>query len=154
MRPRSAPLIVGTGTNNTRYDDRRDASSRGHPDAVVGALVVVPYYVRPSEAGIVAHMKAVADASGCRSSSTTSRTAPAGGSVPPSLLELAAYPNIAGVKQAVGALDADTLQLLAEAPSGFAVLGGEDPVLFPIACMGGRARSPRPRTCAPSASSR
>ena len=47
-------------------------------------------------------------------------------------------PNIAGVKQAVGALDADTLQLLAEAPAGFSVLGGEDPVLFPIACMGGQ----------------
>ena len=48
------------------------------------------------------------------------------------LLELAAMPNIAGVKQAVGPLDADTLQVLAEAPDGFSVLGGEDPVMYPM----------------------
>ena len=53
------------------------------------------------------------------------------------MLELAAHPNIAGVKQAVAALDADTLELLAEAPDGFSVLGGEDTILFPLMCMGG-----------------
>ena len=53
-----------------------------------------------------------------------------------SLLELARTPNIAGVKQAVATLDADTLEVLADAPDGFAVLGGEDTLLFPLMCMG------------------
>ena len=48
----SAPLIVGTGTNNTRSTIAATQSLAGIP-AVVGALVVVPYYVRPSEAAIV-----------------------------------------------------------------------------------------------------
>jgi 4-hydroxy-tetrahydrodipicolinate synthase len=132
----NAPLIVGTGTNNTATTITATQAIEGVP-AVVGALVVVPYYVRPSEAGIVAHMKAVADASPVpivlynipyRTGRALSASA---------LLELANYRNIAGVKQAVGALDADTLELLAGAPRGFSVLGGEDPVLFAIACMGG-----------------
>jgi 4-hydroxy-tetrahydrodipicolinate synthase len=53
------------------------------------------------------------------------------------LLELAATDNVAGVKQAVGGIDADTLLLLARAPDGFAVLGGDDPYLTPVALMGG-----------------
>jgi 4-hydroxy-tetrahydrodipicolinate synthase len=131
------PLIVGTGTNNTRTTvaaTRRVAEV----DGVVGALVVVPYYVRPSEAGIVAHMRAVADASSVPIVlyNIPYRTGRALGAA--SLLELAAHPNIAGVKQAVGALDADTLELLARAPRGFSVLGGEDAILFPIVCMGGQ----------------
>ena len=42
------------------------------------------------------------------------------------LLELAARPDVVGVKQAVGGVDADTLRLLAGAPGDFAVLGGDD----------------------------
>jgi 4-hydroxy-tetrahydrodipicolinate synthase len=53
------------------------------------------------------------------------------------ILELANTQNIAGIKQAVGALDADTLRVLNEAPSTFGVLGGEDAVLFQIAALGG-----------------
>jgi 4-hydroxy-tetrahydrodipicolinate synthase len=43
---------------------------------------------------------------------------------------------VAGVKQAVGAVDADTLTLLAEKPPEFSVLGGDDAFLFPLALMG------------------
>ena len=41
------------------------------------------------------------------------------------------------MKQAVGALDADTLEILAGAPRDFSVLGGDDPFLFPTVLMGG-----------------
>jgi 4-hydroxy-tetrahydrodipicolinate synthase len=129
-------LIVGTGTNSTRTTIAATVEAAG-VDGVVAALVVVPYYVRPSEAGIVAHMQAVAVASPVPIVLYNIPYRTGRGLGAASLLELAATPNIAGVKQAVGALDADTLQLLAEAPSGFAVLGGEDPILYPIMCMGG-----------------
>ncbi len=132
-----APLIVGTGTNSTRTTISATEAIATTP-GVVGALVVVPYYVRPSEAGVVAHMKAVADASSVPIVLYNIPYRTGRGLGAASLLELAAHPNIAGVKQAVGALDADTLQVLAEAPSGFAVLGGEDAILYPIACMGGQ----------------
>jgi 4-hydroxy-tetrahydrodipicolinate synthase len=53
------------------------------------------------------------------------------------MLELARIPNIAGVKQALPALDAETLEILAGAPRTFSVLGGEDTWLFPLSLMGG-----------------
>ena len=96
----------------------------------------MPYYVRPSVEGLVAHFKAVAAESPVpvivyNIPARTGRDLGAAG-----LLELAAVPNIAGVKQAVATLDADTLELLAKAPEGFSVLGGEDTLLFPLMCMG------------------
>jgi len=128
-------VIVGTGSNNTSATVRATAALAELPD-VVGALVVVPYYVRPSVEGIVAHYRAVAAASpvpviAYNVPSRTGRDLGAAG-----LLELASVPNIAGVKQAVATLDADTLEVLATAPEGFAVLGGEDTLLFPLMCMG------------------
>jgi 4-hydroxy-tetrahydrodipicolinate synthase len=131
-----APLIVGTGTNSTRTTI---AATHAIADVagVVGALVVVPYYIRPSEEGVVAHMRTVADASTVPIVLYNIPYRTGRGLGAAALLELASHPNIAGVKQAVGALDADTLHVLAEAPRGFSVLGGEDAVLFPIVCMGG-----------------
>ena len=48
---RGSRVIVGTGSNNTAHTVAVTAALAGIP-AVVGALVVVSYYVRPSEAGI------------------------------------------------------------------------------------------------------
>lgn len=128
-------VIVGTGSNNT--DATISATvALGDIAGVIGALVVVPYYVRPSVEGIVAHFKAVAAASPVPviAYNVPSRTGRDLGAV--GLLELAAVPNIAGVKQAVATLDADTLEVLANAPDGFGLLGGEDTLLFPLMCMG------------------
>jgi 4-hydroxy-tetrahydrodipicolinate synthase len=128
-------VIVGTGTNNTKATIGATAAL-ADVRGVVAALVVVPYYVRPSVAGIVAHFKAVAAESPVpvivyNIPARTGRDLGAAG-----LLELAAVPNIAGVKQAVATLDADTLEVLSRAPDGFSVLGGEDTLLFPLMCMG------------------
>jgi 4-hydroxy-tetrahydrodipicolinate synthase len=128
-------VIVGTGTNNTHHTIEATRALQGLP-AVVGALVVVPYYVRPSEEGIVAHLKAVAETSPVPLVVYNIPTRTGRGLGAASLLELAATRNIAGVKQAVATLDADTLEVLASAPDGFAVLGGEDTLLFPLMCMG------------------
>jgi 4-hydroxy-tetrahydrodipicolinate synthase len=133
---RGAQLIVGAGSNNTAKTIASVEALRG-TRALAATLVVVPYYVRPSEGGIVAHFKAVASASPVpvvvyNIPARTGRNLGAAG-----MLELARTPNIAGVKQAQPALDADTLEILAQAPRAFSVLGGEDTVLFPLALMGG-----------------
>jgi 4-hydroxy-tetrahydrodipicolinate synthase len=135
---RSAQLVVGAGTNNTATTLAAVEDLRGTP-ALVATLVVVPYYVRPSVAGTVAHFKKVAEASPVpvviyNIAIRTGRHLPAAG-----VLELARMPNFAGIKQAAIGLDLDTLELLAGANQvdGFAVLGGEDPFLFPIVLMGG-----------------
>jgi 4-hydroxy-tetrahydrodipicolinate synthase len=133
---RDAQLVVGAGTNATAKTVAAVRALQGTP-ALVAALVVVPYYVRPSEAGIVAHFRAVAAASPVpivlyNVPARTGRDLRSDG-----MLELAHTPNVAGVKQAHDALDADTLRILADAPRSFSVLGGEDTVLLPLVLMGG-----------------
>jgi 4-hydroxy-tetrahydrodipicolinate synthase len=105
---------------------------------VVASLAVVPYYVRPSETGILAHFQAVAERSPVPliTYNVPYRTGRGLGAA--ALLELAATDNVAGLKQAVASLDADTLTLLANQPEDFAVLGGDDAFLFPTMLMGGK----------------
>ena len=133
---RGADLVVGAGTNDTRTTIARHEALAG-VEGVVASLAVVPYYVRPSEAGIVAHFAAVAARSPVPliTYNVPYRTGRGLGAA--ALLELAAIDNVAGLKQAVGALDADTLALLAAQPDGFSVLGGDDAFLFPTMLMGG-----------------
>ena len=132
---RGAGLIVGAGTNDTRTTLARH-EALGDVPGVIASLAVVPYYVRPTEAALVAHFEVVAARSPVPlvTYNVPYRTGRGLGAA--SLLELAAMDNIAGVKQAVGCIDADTLTVLAEAPAGFALLGGDDPYLFPLTLMG------------------
>lgn len=132
---RGADLIVGAGTNDTRTTIARH-EALGALDHVSASLAVVPYYIRPTETAIVSHFQAVAERSPVPVVlyNVPYRTGRGLGAA--ALLELAHTPNVAGVKQAVGALDADTLELLAGRPEGFAVLGGDDAYFFPTALMG------------------
>lgn len=135
-RERDAQLIVGGGTNSTEATAAA-VEALGDVEGVTAAMCVVPYYVRPSQAGIVAHFREVARRSPVpviiyNIPSRTGRLLESG-----PLLELAQLPNIAGVKQATP-VDPDTMRLLAGAPDDFSVLSGEDPYLFPHVLLGAR----------------
>jgi 4-hydroxy-tetrahydrodipicolinate synthase len=132
---RDAVLIVGAGTNDTRTTIARHEALADVPGARA-SLAVVPYYVRPSEAAIVEHFKTVAARSPVPLIVYNIPYRTGRGLGAAALLELAHTENIVGVKQAVGAIDSDTLQVLADAPPRFAVLGGDDAFLFPLTLMG------------------
>jgi 4-hydroxy-tetrahydrodipicolinate synthase len=133
---RDAHVIVGSGTNNTAATIAATEAYAALP-GITHAMVVVPYYVRPSQAGIVAHVTAAADASPVpvvvyNIPVRTGRVLEVAG-----MLELAAHPNVVGVKQAVDGIDLATLEILAGAPRDFSVLGGDDPYLFGTVLLGG-----------------
>jgi 4-hydroxy-tetrahydrodipicolinate synthase len=132
---RGAQLVVGAGTNSTRATVSA-VQALEHVPGITAALCVVPYYVRPSQAGIVAHFKEVAANSPVPVVLYNIPVRTGRLLEPDGLLELAHTPNIVGVKQAVGGIDEGTLRVLAEAPSSFALLGGDDPFLFPQVLMG------------------
>jgi 4-hydroxy-tetrahydrodipicolinate synthase len=134
---RGAELIVGAGTYDTRTTLARHEALANVP-GVCASLAVVPYYVRPTEAAIVRHFQVVAERSPVPVLVYNIPYRTGRGLGAPALLELAATPNVAGVKQAVGAVDADTLELLAGIDDGFAVLGGDDAFLYPLMLMGAR----------------
>jgi len=134
---REAVLVVGAGTNDTRTTILRHEALAAVA-GVAASLAVVPYYVRPSESAIVHHFQAVAARSPVPLIAYNIPYRTGRGLGADALLELAATDNIAGVKQAVGCIDADTLRVLSEAGEEFAVLGGDDAFLFPLMLMGAR----------------
>jgi 4-hydroxy-tetrahydrodipicolinate synthase len=133
---RGVPLLVGAGTNDTRTTIARH-EALGAIDGVSGSLAVVPYYVRPSEAAIVAHFEAVAARSPVPVVLYNIPYRTGRGLGAAALLELAAVDGIVGLKQAVGGVDADTLSFLASAPDEFSVLCGDDAFLLALVAMGG-----------------
>jgi 4-hydroxy-tetrahydrodipicolinate synthase len=138
-RRHGRPLIVGAGNNNTRASVAAVQALAGTP-SLVAALVVVPYYTRPSEAGVVAHLRAVAAASPVPIVVYNIPYRTGRGLGADSLLELAATPGVAGVKQAVGALDRATLEVLARRPHDFHLLAGDDAYIAPSVLMGAARR--------------
>jgi 4-hydroxy-tetrahydrodipicolinate synthase len=134
-RERRAPLLVGAGGNDTARAAAAVAELRRWPE-VVAALSVVPYYTRPSEEGVLRHFQALARQSPVplvvyNIPYRTGRTLSSA-----TLRRLAATPNIAGTKHAVGGIDQDTVDLMLDPPAGFAVLGGDDLYAFPLLCLG------------------
>ena len=134
-RERSATLIAGAGSNDTAASARAMAALTRWPE-VSAALTVVPYYTRPSEPGVVAHFTELAAASPVPLViyNIPQRTGVEIGWR--ALRRLAELPGVAGMKQAVGGVDADTVMLLAERPDGFAVLCGDDMFASPLLALG------------------
>jgi len=132
---RGVPLIAGAGTNDTARSMAEVTALAGVP-GLRAALVPVPYYLRPGEAGVREHFRAVAAVSPVpivvynipyRTGQPVSW---------PAMAEIAALPGIAGVKHSVGSVDADTVMMLAERPPGFRVLGGDCAVISPLLAIG------------------
>ncbi|MCF3142939.1 4-hydroxy-tetrahydrodipicolinate synthase family protein [Streptomyces platensis] len=134
-RAHGAPLIVGVGTNDTAaaIKSLRELAATGD---VAAALVPAPPYIRPGEAGTLAHFTALAEHGGIplivydipyRTGQTLSADA---------IATLGRLPEIVGIKHATGAIDATTMELLGSPPPGFAVLGGDDIVISPLIAAG------------------
>ncbi len=130
----SIPVIAGTGTNDTAHSVHltKEATALG----AAGILAVCPYYNRPSQAGIEAHMRAMAEASPLpnvvydipvRSGRKISTAL---------LLKLAReVPNIVALKDAAGN-PAETAVLIANAPDGYEVYSGDDSCTLPLLAAG------------------
>ncbi len=131
-------LVIGVGTNSTATTiSRIEEVAQYDPDAV---LVVTPYYVRPSEEGIIAHFLSAAEAADEIDADVMLYNIPArtGRYVSTnSLLAAATHKRINGVKQAVGGIDDETIALLASPRPSFSVLAGDDAFIAPVCFLGG-----------------
>ncbi|HET7281963.1 MAG TPA: 4-hydroxy-tetrahydrodipicolinate synthase [Sphingomicrobium sp.] len=128
------PVIAGTGTYSTAASiERTRAAADVGADAV---LAVVPYYNKPSQAGLAAHFIAIADASPLPIVvyNVPSRTV-ADISVE-TLAEIAKHPKIVAVKDATGNLGRVSDQRL-KCGEGFIQLSGNDDMALGFNAMGG-----------------
>ena len=129
----SVPVVAGTGTASTAHSvELTKAAARIGVD---GALVVTPYYNRPSQAGIEAHFRAVAEASSLPVIAYDIPKRTGREIKPATLVRLANDGVIAAVKDAAGS-PATTAGLVAAAPASFEVYSGDDALTLPLLAVG------------------
>lgn len=121
--PKDFPLIIGTGSNSTQKTiELSQAAEKLGADAV---LVVVPYYNKPPQRGLVAHFNKVADSIkiptilyNVPSRTITSLTLE-------SIVTLSKNKNIIGIKEATGNIEL-AKNILQNCPKDFILLSGDD----------------------------
>ncbi|WP_195273889.1 4-hydroxy-tetrahydrodipicolinate synthase [Enterococcus mundtii] len=128
------PVIAGAGSNATAKTIKKVQRF-----AELGAdqlLVITPYYNKTSDAGLLAHFKAIADASSLpiilyNVPSRTGMTISL-----PVLTELAKHPRIIGIKEASGDMSY-TMEVAQLIDESFALYSGNDDLILPILSIGG-----------------
>ncbi len=130
------PVILGAGSNNTR--DAVMYCERAKKAGADAALVVTPYYNKPSKEGIFRHFEAVSKVGiPIIVYNIAGRT---GLNIPTDLLaRIAELPNIAGVKEASGSV-AQMMEVIGQVKAkkpDFAVLSGDDGLTLPLIAAGG-----------------
>lgn len=128
------PVIAGAGSNCTAeaIHYARDAKEVG----AQATLQVTPYYNKPTPDGLLQHFRAVADAVDLplvvyNIAGRTGRNIDN-----PVMLELAKHPRIRAVKEASGDIN-QAMDLIAAKPADFAVLSGDDNLVYPLMALGG-----------------
>ena len=129
------PVIAGTGTNNTQHV--LEFTQSACDDGADAVLVVTPYYNKATQAGLIAHFTAVADASDkpVILYNVPSRTGC--NLLPDTVAVLAKHPNIAAIKEASGNMG-QVVELAAKCGDDIAIYSGEDGITLPILSMGGQ----------------
>lgn len=127
-------VIAGTGSNETKkaVEFTKEAERLGAD----GALVVCPYYNKPTQEGIYAHYKKVAESTALpiivyNIPGRTGRNIEV-----KTLLRIAELENIVGVKEASGDIN-QLMDVIKQRPDGFSVLAGEDHLIYINCVLGG-----------------
>jgi 4-hydroxy-tetrahydrodipicolinate synthase len=128
------PIVAGAGSNDTKKAIALSRALRG--TGATHLLHVTPMYNKPPQRGLIAHFRAIADASdlplilynvpGRTSINMLAETT----------LALAEHPNIVGVKEASGDL-VQIAEILRSRPSEFSVLSGDDALTLAVVAHGG-----------------
>jgi 4-hydroxy-tetrahydrodipicolinate synthase len=131
---RNVKLIAGTGSNNTQ--DTVDFSQEVTKEGVDGLLVVVPYYNKPSQKGMLAHYGAVADAVDAPVIIYNIPGRSIVNMLPETMAQLAErHDNIIGVKQSNPDMDAVT-DIRRLTPQRFRIWSGDDSLTIPMMALG------------------
>ena len=144
------PVIAGCGSNDTATAVRHMAFAQ--QAGAAAALVVAPYYNRPSQDGIVAHFRHLAEASDLPVIVYNVPGRTVTDILPETLARIAALPGVVGVKDASGDL-ARVTQHRALIGTDFCLLSGNDDLWLPFHMLGGAGcisvtANVAPRLCA------
>lgn len=129
------PVIAGTGSNNTREAVRLTAAAKR--DGADGALLIAPYYNKPTQEGLYRHFAAVATEVDLPQIvyNIPGRTAVT--IAPETLVRLSELPNVVGVKDATGSWD-NASRVMAQIGERLAFFAGDDAMTLPLIAIGGK----------------
>ena len=128
-------VLAGTGSNSTTEAGEltRHATEAGAD----GALLISPYYNKPTQDGIVAHYAEVARQTALPLVVYNIPGRTMSNLLPSTIGRLAEIEQIVGVKESCGNLD-QMAHVIATVPDDFAVLSGDDSLTLPLLAIGGK----------------
>lgn len=130
----TVPVIAGATSNDTHHS--LELTRMAQQAGVAAILAVTPYYSRPSQAGLEAHFRAVAEATDLPILVYDIPVRTGRKVAHDTLLRLAReLNNMVAVKDAAGD-PAGSARLLAEAPDGFELYSGDDSLTLPLLAVG------------------
>jgi len=128
------PVLAGTGSNST--SESIDLTKHAKQAGASGALMITPYYNKPSQEGLYQHFKAIAEAVDIPivMYNVPSRTSI--NMLPETVARCAEIDNIVGIKEATGNLN-QVSEVIRLCPDDFAVMSGDDFTSMPTVLIGG-----------------
>jgi len=129
------PVIAGTGSNSTAeaISLTRHAKEAGAD----GALLITPYYNRPTQEGLYRHYKAVAEAVDMPLVLYNIPSRTGVNMLPATVARLAVMKNIAGIKEGSGSVQ-QASEIAQTCGDRLTVLSGDDPLTLPMMAVGAK----------------
>ncbi|MDH3687820.1 MAG: 4-hydroxy-tetrahydrodipicolinate synthase, partial [Myxococcales bacterium] len=128
-------VLAGTGSNNTR--EAIALTQHAKEAGADGALLISPYYVKPTQSGIVEHFRVVATETSFPLVVYNIPGRTASNILPETMLRLAEIEQIVGTKESCGDFQ-QLAELMRIVPADFTVLSGDDWATLPLLALGGR----------------
>ncbi|HOK07004.1 MAG TPA: 4-hydroxy-tetrahydrodipicolinate synthase [Syntrophales bacterium] len=128
------PVIAGTGSNST--EEALRLTRHAYEVGADAALMVCPYYNRPTQEGLYQHYKFIAENVPLPIIIYNIPGRTGVNLLPETLARLAEIPNIVGTKEASGSLK-QMHDVIAKCGPDFSVLSGDDFFTYPLMCLGG-----------------
>lgn len=129
------PVIAGTGSNSTA--EAIELTGHAKKAGADGVLMVCPYYNKPTQKGLVAHYRAIAEAVDIPIILYNIPGRTGVNMLPETVATLAELPNIVGIKEASGSLEQMT-EVIHLCGERITVVSGDDTLTLPLMSVGGK----------------
>jgi len=128
-------VLAGTGSNNTR--EAIALTLHAKEAGADGALLISPYYVKPTQNGIVDHFRTIANETSFPLVIYNIPGRTASNILPETMVRLAEIDQVVGAKEACGDFQ-QLAHLMHLAPEDFTILSGDDWATLPLLSLGGK----------------
>lgn len=129
------PVIAGTGSNST--DEAIIFTKHAKSVGADGALLITPYYNKPTQEGLFRHFEAVAKAVDLPQILYNIPGRTSINMLPTTTARLSQVPNIIGIKEGSGSLQ-QVSEIIHCSKRDFLILSGDDPLTLPMMALGGK----------------